>query len=1242
MDCQECTGNCNQRQCRCGYDSSEISCSSSRSGPRNEIDTSCAEEDNYNQDAISKRTTAAAATAPIRNDEEDTHRRSTRIRRPSLTIATSSYKLHHHFLLVIILLNSLTLTQQQGITFGGVLNLDRCYSAMQNAQTDQTISRSQYATFIQELANNQFQSFRFDAETNTYGNFPTTDFNSFPEQIRQEFNKHACGGENFICEQAYLYTEGTAPNDPLPDPQTEVYLYQVCEGVESAIEETLPKTEKPTDSPTSSAPTVAPSPAVNVVEETVLLNYQITVPSFITEGGFQNGDNDESEELKEALLTAVQAWTQEKASELSREGGGDVFERKKKHGRNLAVTIDLEKVQFTNVTSADCITEPAQFRDKCLDIQMAVPLQLTGNQSLTPEGIKGTIELMFEEALKDGSFYDSLPAEVRDYISGISAPNIVEVPLSPPPTAQATVVAPTPPQESFNPQTPSTDSIRAPEPAPAPSPDEGGDSSIIRIAAGVSAGLVVIIAGFFVFRRRQSQKRRFDNTDSTPSFGKRASNDSAPKGLFSAFAPKRKDVQSDDLEWGQDQSSDDSGSMQSYSSHSSSGSNSSSYYSSSGSSSRSGGPASVSASSASSYDTHPDDPGRPVTNSMTSGKSSSSSEKGMTSVKSSSSSEKDTTNQLYDLNDSEGSKSEASDGAKGDKAILAPDYLQAQDRADANADDDSSAGSSGWESSDGDSSVQTGSVDSFDPNTESLGTSVSPSHDGTSAYSEGEMEDRELMPESLNPAVNPVVQRGVTMIPVNEDEDEEDSDSTSDDSDAPARNREDVAPMAQDLDRAIEAGDWAAVGATAAILASDSDRDDDSAIRSTGVSTKSGSHFSSAASVSTGTEYTDDSGLDAARAAEIDQLVESGNWDGVVAVAARYADDASMTSSARKPSIGGDDEHHSDASASVESARSIVTGTTNFSNKSGTDSSRSTLQSGEPSNSVASSAESPKGSSGATPEDDIVTHASSITSSYVSRSGISSSMVSNTSSLSNEKQQMNMYRAEVEALVRRVVPDEIDNIDDIMVQFSGREEELIETLKAMQEKSIAQRARAAVQRTAKREKGVLGRSSPDDDDSLSQEVSIAMQTISSDGKSSKASSNYSSAYTSSGAGDSITEDFAGMSRGSMYSDASSYLSREDNTRSVDSGYSTYSGEGSGHSDERTMEDSYVTTEHNDDGTGASSLSGAVDASDWRAMGTPAEMLGEKSSHSGKDPLDDLLRGGPSEADRASGRYRVDS
>jgi hypothetical protein len=60
-------------------------------------------------------------------------------------------------------------------------------------------------------------------------------------------------------------------------------------------------------------------------------------------------------------------------------------------------------------------------------------------------------------------------------------------------------------------------------------------------------------------------------------------------------------------------------------------------------------------------------------------------------------------------------------------------------------------------------------------------------------------------------------------------------------------------------------------------------------------------------------------------------------------------------------------------------------------------------------------------------------------------------------------------RQEVEALVRRVVPEEIDNVDEMMNQFKGREEELVETLRTMQERAVAQKARAAGQRAAKAE-----------------------------------------------------------------------------------------------------------------------------------------------------------------------------
>jgi hypothetical protein len=60
-------------------------------------------------------------------------------------------------------------------------------------------------------------------------------------------------------------------------------------------------------------------------------------------------------------------------------------------------------------------------------------------------------------------------------------------------------------------------------------------------------------------------------------------------------------------------------------------------------------------------------------------------------------------------------------------------------------------------------------------------------------------------------------------------------------------------------------------------------------------------------------------------------------------------------------------------------------------------------------------------------------------------------------------------RAEVEALVRRFVPEEIDNVDEMMNQFKGREEQLIETLRTMQPRAVAQKARAAGHKADKQE-----------------------------------------------------------------------------------------------------------------------------------------------------------------------------
>jgi len=194
----------------------------------------------------------------------------------------------------------------------------------------------------------------------------------------------------------------------------------------------------------------------------------------------------------------------------------------------------------------------------------------------------------------------------------------------------------------------------------------------------------------------------------------------------------------------------------------------------------------------------------------------------------------------------------------------------------------------------------------------------------------------------------------------------------------------------KDLDSAIEAGDWAAVGATAALLAANSETQSQS----------------SKVSLSTRSKTSTISSVDPARVAELDQLVDAGDWEGVVLAAARLESEGSVVSA-------------------TSDERGIGAGST--ASKRSADMSAGT-----------SSVYSP-------------------------------SVATSVSETPSKAQKRAEIRKEVEALVRRVVPDEIDNVDEMMLQFKGREEELVETLRTMQERSIAQRARAAVHKSAKRE-----------------------------------------------------------------------------------------------------------------------------------------------------------------------------
>ncbi|KAG7366728.1 hypothetical protein IV203_029398 [Nitzschia inconspicua] len=80
-------------------------------------------------------------------------------------------------------------------------------------------------------------------------------------------------------------------------------------------------------------------------------------------------------------------------------------------------------------------------------------------------------------------------------------------------------------------------------------------------------------------------------------------------------------------------------------------------------------------------------------------------------------------------------------------------------------------------------------------------------------------------------------------------------------------------------------------------------------------------------------------------------------------------------------------------------------------------------------------------------------------------SGVSESSATTTTEQREERAE---YRAQVDALVRLVLPDETDKVDAMMEQFKGREAELVSTLQTMQERSANQRARAAVHKSKNR------------------------------------------------------------------------------------------------------------------------------------------------------------------------------
>jgi len=339
-----------------------------------------------------------------------------------------------------------------------------------------------------------------------------------------------------------------------------------------------------------------------------------------------------------------------------------------------------------------------------------------------------------------------------------------------------------------------------------------------------------------------------------------------------------------------------------------------------------------------------------------------------------------------------------------------------------------------------------------------------------------------------------------------------------------------------------------------------------------------------------------------------------------VAVAARYVEEADeaeeeLRRPLRRPS-----------SRVAESDVDSVSVETADDSSAFTRSSHDTYNLDEVSPTTATPSHSGTASSSSEGADETTTISRSRSSVTTSSSGIKTS--STTSSSSRERRRKNAHRAEVEALVRRVVPDELSNVDDILIQFSGREQELIETLRAMQEKSIAQRARAAVQRSAKMEAGSTGRSGCD---SIGDESS---ESISSTGKSGRdmmdddesiedIQTSDRTPSVARGGGSVATQD---------PSEHSAYTDSENDEYSSSSGsrggYTTTSSRSrvtySEYSDGQTYSTSKISYDTSLASTG---LSDAIDAADWHAVGANAEQLrgdGVSPQPSGSNGVDDMI------------------
>ena len=433
---------------------------------------------------------------------------------------------------------------------------------------------------------------------------------------------------------------------------------------------------------------------------------------------------------------------------------------------------------------------PLQPSDHCIQIATNLTLQLTNEPSGSQTTTKSYFEDEFNEDIQNTQFYLSIvPESTQQLFRHLYLPSPDDV-----------IIGSTDDGNSSPTKSPTKGGYDADELLKeiqgdsSNNNDDGGGTPVAGIAAGVSVGVVALIVGLFVYKKRRRYHDDWSSKSSNSSYNKKE------------FDP------SNDLERG-DLSGRSGGSQYSsrYSSHSQS-SGSIQSYSGSESWSRS------SRSSASSQSTRSKSSHSYLSGSYTSSKTGSQSQTPRSSDESSYSSASDvgnvspavkndeSANSPTDANEENVAQAAVLVGRSGDSASQqsastaqsnstraskssrgseysdsesenSEGYLanvnlmdeaaskgskrsQSSSHATPKSTDDSSAGSSGWDSSDGDSSVDTGSVDSYDPNTIRTGDLDSqPSHPSDTS-SEADMVFDQDDNRGINPAHNPVVQPG--------------------------------------------------------------------------------------------------------------------------------------------------------------------------------------------------------------------------------------------------------------------------------------------------------------------------------------------------------------------------------------------------------------------------------------------------------------------------------------------------